>query len=260
VVGSFGREKMEPTETVASSIPELFYDLLSILMPGVYLLIAIYFIKNGGVEDLIRSGIIYPALTGIVLAYLLGFLLYSISSLIVAKPFSWLLGQPAYFLLLGDLKRKHLRRHQWLFLGIPTTPEHLHRGVERSLRQLQGDSNFKITDNNINEVYEFCRNYVMERSARRAISIRKEQAYGEMCRAIVVISLALLLTLPLLRWLAGIPKEWFWLQLVVHAIFLLAFSFRYAQARLIAPYLIYATFSIMILMKSMGNQGPESTA
>lgn len=235
---------MEPTES-ASAIPELFYDLLSILMPGLYLLIAIYFAKKEIVESLTNAGIIHPTLTVIVVAYLLGFLLYSVSSFFVAKRFTTLLGNPSQLLLLGDPSEKYYKRNQQYFMGVPATSKHLREGVEDGVRQLRGQS-FRITEENINEVFEYCRNYVMERSARRAISIRKEQAYGEMCRSMVVISFTLLLLLPIFKWWIGVPEKWFWWQLGVHAIFLVSFTYRYGQARLIAPYLIYATFTVMM--------------
>lgn len=233
-------------EGTASTIPELFYDLLSILMPGLYFLISLHFIHPDAVGRLRTDVVIHPAVTVIILAYLLGYFLYSISSIIVVKPFERLLGQPAHFLLLSDPSGKFLQRHRQLFIGVPDHSSYLRGSVERTLRHLLGNSSFRIDETNISLVYEYARNFVMEKSARRAVSIRKEQAYGEMSRALVVISLALLGLAPIFYLTEGRLEAGLAIQTAIHFAFLVTFSFRYAQARLINPYLVYVTFSIMI--------------
>ena len=236
---------MEPTQSV-STLPELFYDLLGIFVPGLYLLVATFFVHKPIVRELLAEPLIHPAVTGLILAYLFGYLLYSISSLIVAKPFSAVLGQPTHFLLPGASTDKYLRRHRLLFLGVPPMADLLATRVAKGIQQLHDDFDFRISQANIDIVYELCRNYVMERSARRAIAIRKEQTYGEMSRAVVLISILALSALIIAHNVPSVVVEHFWPQLVVHFVFLVAFAFKYAQARIVGPLFIYVTFSVMV--------------
>jgi pimeloyl-ACP methyl ester carboxylesterase len=246
---------------ISEGIPELFYDLLSILTPGVYLLVAVTLLFGGAsLEWISNVPGLHPTLVAFFTAYVAGHLIYSFSSITVAKLFIFLSGQPIHDLLITTQPptwrdRLHGKMNQLFFIGFPRNNRDLASLVERAIQRITHNPSFKLTGTaDLNVAYELCRNYVMERTARRALAIRKEQAYGEMARGGVFVTLTavlficiILLFKPEGMW--GIPpklEQFLPYQLAGHMVALVGFAYRYAQARGINPLLIYSTFSVLL--------------
>ena len=227
--------------TFSSTIPELFYDLIGIFIPGGYLFGSIYVALQ--LRE-ITVGVDFGATGntfGILLAmYVLGHVVYSLGSITTAKLFAFLLGQPSGFLLSSTPPRRgHAFLHKMLFIGTPIDNSFLRKSVTQSIQRVCTLSNSTdIVSKDPYLAYEIARNYIMEHSRNRAAFIRKEQAYGEMARGIVTSSVICIVLIGLLR-----PSFWVW-QLATHSVACVGFTFRYAQARFISPYYIYLNFGL----------------
>ena len=199
-------------------------------------------------------------------------LIYSLSSLVVAKGFGFLLGKPKQYLLVGPEKKKkgkkketEIKRHivlnRILFLGMPASESFFKEYVDEGIQRLTGDPGFTVQEKqNLSVAYEFCRNWVMEKTLNRAVFIRKEQAYGEMARGLTLVGFLFIILVVLKIMVLGGERA-LWFQLGAHIIFFLGFSFRYAQARNIDPYLVYMTFCVLAgVLEETSTTSTESKA
>ena len=93
--------------------------------------------------------------------------------------------------------------------------------------------------------FEICRNYVMEKSIRRASVIRKEQAYGEMSRGIILVALVSMIWI-IIKQIFGESTQYFLSTFFIFLFSLVCFSYRYIQARRINPVFIYSTFCSLV--------------
>lgn len=224
------------------SLPELFYDLLAIFIPGFYCYYCFSLIYGQeNLNNIVGVPLINETIAGLIMVYLLGFVVYFLSSYIIAKFFKVLFGDPKFTLLGSELgKRQNFLNKHFLEEQSSIMVEHYRTNVERGIRFVLKNSEYILKDN-LDPAYELCRNYVMERGTR-STTIRKEQAYGEMSRGIVLVSLISLIVLFIITGPLGIVVNNYWFVLGLFIFSFVTFSYRYGQARHINPIFIYSTF------------------
>lgn len=235
-------------ERISRGLPELFYDLIGIFIPGFYLYFSLSLIYSQETLTIIqRFSFVNEYISTILLVYIAGHLVYTFSTIFIAKVFNILGGNPTY-LLLGEpyLKRQETFNRVFLREVIDSNNPYYIETIQNAIRQQTGNKYFMIKDfPNRDIAYEYCRNFVMEKTTNRSANIRKEQAYGEMARGIIFVNLLSLLLLFI--------KE-LWIEQTSGFLFivcfftasLVAFGFRYGQARHISPVFIYSTFCSII--------------
>ena len=228
-------------DKAVDKIPELIYDLLSIFVQGLYLKIAIYvFAQSLTLDQIIPFDLFFDSsVIAFILIYFFGQIVYSFSNMLMPPAFSFLFGSPLRLLLLSPSSQKprHKRMNKFFLMGIPGQNEILQKSVEDRLKKLTRNANFSISED-INLTFEICRNYVMEKTIRRSVYITKEQAFGEMSRGVVFVSLIFMIALAIKTVLASVP--YFWTKEILAFIIVVCFSYRYLQSRYILPYFIYA--------------------
>lgn len=236
------------------SLPELFYDVLAIFIPGFYCYFCFSLIyEKENLSKVVAIPLINETIDALIMVYLLGFVVYFLSSYIIARIFRFLFGDPR-FILLGSIpnKRQEFLNKYFLEEHSVSTIEHYKKNVEIRIRFILKDANYEVLKN-LDPAFELCRNYVMEKGTR-SISIRKEQAYGEMSRGIVLISLISLIILFIYTGYYGNIVNNYWFVFGLFSFSLITFSFRYGQARHINPIFIYNTFISAVELNSNPNE------
>lgn len=231
------------------SLPELFYDLIAIFIPGFYCYYCFSLMySQETLSNVIGFSAINETLAGLIVIYLLGFIVYFFSSYFIARIFNFILGDPR-FLLLGEKPNKRYELVNKYFLSEKSKDiaDYYKTNVEKRIRLLMNDKTFTVK-NNLDPAYEFCRNYVMEKR-NRSTTIRKEQAYGEMSRGIVLVSLVSIIWLLIITIFFGTIITNFWYIFFLYIFSFVTFSFRYGQAKHINPIFIYSTFISVVELK-----------
>lgn len=240
-------------DKIVDSLPEFFYDLIGIFVPGFYLYFCYAIIYDQKViSELFEGSVLNETVATIFITYLAGHCIYTLSSYFVAKTFDRLTGNPIK-ILLGHTKTKGQRFvDRAFFIGVVSEDDHFKKNVEKCIGQLTKDVTFTLSNEDgsakldkITVAYEICRNYVMENAKKRAGIIRKEQAYGEMARGIVFVSFFSSIWLTI-KQTFGNSNGNFWPIFGFLLVSLVCFMFRYAQARRISPLFIYSTFCHLI--------------
>lgn len=216
-----------------SLIPELFFDIIGIFIPGALLYLGLDFM---GLEFGIRSlnGIASTVII-ILIIYVTGHFLYAISTITIAK--------------LAN-RVEYSRKEEWLDLGVKSdiSPD------SKQLLLQKISEKWKIPlENGIDKkaAYEFCRNYIHVRNNERASFIRKEQAYGELARSMPVVSIVWTMYL----WISS-PESMI-TNLLITSFFMLVFIFffwRYLQARRIDAMFVYFGFLVLEEQETQSKQ------
>lgn len=235
------------------SLPELFYDLIAIFIPGFYCYYC--FSLMYGQETLTNAiGItsINETITSLVIIYLVGFILYFFSSYFIARIFNFFFGDPKFILLGAKLNKRHqfLNRY-FLSENSYDTVNFYKSNIELRIRHLTDNESFELKDN-LDPAFEICRNYVMGKLFR-STTIRKEQAYGEMSRAIVLVSLVSIVWLLIITTFYGIVVTNFNYIMIFYVFSFITFSFRYGQAKHINSVFIYSSFISAVELKNKSN-------
>jgi hypothetical protein len=124
--------------------------------------------------------------------------------------------------------------------------DYFKKNIEKGIKELTGDNSFELSkDDNIHVGYEICRNYVMEKANRAGI-IRKEQAYGEMSRGIIFVSVISIIWIIIKQFFVKTPIQNFWYVFGFIVFCLICFSYRYIQARRVAPVFIFSLFCSLV--------------
>jgi len=164
-------------------IPEAFYDLLAILVPGlVVLCFAYYGPKNPWlpVPATLGEGAVH-----ILAAYLVGHMLSVASIQVVARLANRLHGSPRAMLIEANGRQPILPGARPFRPVLNDAFRHLLRKRMTNLWKLPDDA----LDGQL--CYELCRTYVAARHAERTRFIRKEQAYGELFRSLTLVGVLL---------------------------------------------------------------------
>jgi hypothetical protein len=212
---------------VFSVIPEFFFDIIGMFIPGVTLILAFTWMDMQIDLNLYLQK--YEVFVILLISYLTGHILYGLSTFIVANVINWF---------------GHKPKENWLDIN------HEVRGVSKEVREeliheikkCSGEES--VVSKNEKYYYEFCRNYLHTHSPERAGFVRKQQAYGELARSMVVVALICILVslLPLV----SNDKSIIMIPLSVFSI--IFFGWRYIQARSIDALFVYTNF--LVLRKS----------
>ena len=219
------------SDKALSSIPELFYDLIAIVLPGYAVLIFLYFFVDDRIAIETPGGWV-QGLGHIFIAYLVGHLLYSLSIETVAVAANRFYGSPRVSELLETQSAGSNHRRNLEPSFSPSFRDLLRKEITLKWGLAEADIDAQM-------FYELCRHYVAMRAPDRARVIRKEQAYGELSRSLVLVGL-----------ITGILSIFFALTPVIPtALSCLAAGFiawrRYLQARKIDAFFVYLVFHIV---------------
>lgn len=241
-------------EKITNSIPELFYDLIGIFIPGLYLYFSFLLIYDQkAISQLLNKSFLNEAVFTILLIYISGHIVYTFSSYAVAKSFNRFGGNPITTLLGSPKSEKNKKFDRIIFIGVADDKDgYFKRNVEKGIRALTNDNTFSLTKedgsaniDNILIAFEFCRNYIMEKTISRSGTIRKEQSYGEMSRGIILVAFIGIVWI-CIKQISGNYVNHFWYLLMFFVLSFIAFTFRYVQVRRINPFFIYSTFCFLI--------------
>lgn len=234
-------------EKIGDNLPELFYDIIGLFIPGFYFYFCVSLIyTNEAILKIIHLSFINETVLVLLLTYLAGHIIYSFSNYFIVKIFAFFVGTQN-FILLG-LKQTKIQKkcNQFLLVSkIDDGNDYYRLNIEKKIREITKDQTFNINRKNYVIAFEFCRNYIRENSPRAANVIRKEQAYGEMSRGIVFVSLVSVVILVFQNWYT--PINHFINILEFYLFSLICFSYRYNQARYVVPLFIYSTFCSLYL-------------
>jgi hypothetical protein len=241
------------------NIPEFFYDLIAVLLPGIFTLGYIYFLFPEIFNVFVR---LYPHLNNIfallLISYILGQISYSLSSELIAPLFTVLSGNPIKTLLGKPIKNYQKRFNKYFLREVIEHDKYFVANVTKGIKKYTGNKKFDLdVGENIDIAYEFCRNFIIEKASRNYTTIRKEQAYGELSRSIILTSLIALLSLMFNGFSSKTVDHW-WLKLVITILVLVSFIFRYGQVRYTAPIFIFSTFCTFLYLNQLKRKDNET--
>lgn len=245
-------------ENTNFNIPEFFYDLIAVLLPGVFALGYTYLLF----PDMFNSFVgLYPYLNNIFallfIAYILGHISYSLSSELVVPVFSFLSGNPIKTLLGKPIKKYQKKFNKHFLREVIEHDEYFTTNVTKGIKKYTGDKSFDLNvGENIDVAYEFCRNFIIEKASRNYTTIRKEQAYGELSRSIILISLIAIVSLVVNCFSCNTVDYW-WIKLGTTLLVLVSFTFRYGQVRHTAPIFIFSTFCTFLSLNHTNKKDNE---
>jgi hypothetical protein len=226
-------------------LPELVYDLLSIFIPGLSCYCAFNLIfsdsKLARIPDVMLTEKTFIEIGFI---YILGHVVNSCGNFFVPKVFGRIFGHPMKLLLMSNPKRIHQTANGFFLMGLPSKNDFFIDNIEAKIQKITNSPNYKLDEKNIPLAYEICRNYVMENSSKRGLFLSKEQAYGEMSRSMIFISL-LIFFISIFRQIFYTRIAYFWEVFIIALIFLFSFTYRYLQSRYILPYYVYLTTCLL---------------
>lgn len=240
-------------EKITDNLPEFFYDLIGLFIPGFYFYFCLSLIYDSvTVQKILQISFINETVLVLLLIYLSGHIIYSFSNYFVVKIFSFLVGVQTY-ILLGQEQTKIQKFFNKLLLvsKIKEGNNYFKKNIERKIRELTADNSFELTKSNRVIAFEFCRNYLRENFPRTANIVRKEQAYGEMSRGIIFVSFVSIVWITIQYFL--IPIDHFLYALLFYIFSLICFSYRYNQARYVVPLFIYSTFCSITKHNNINN-------
>ena len=207
-----------------SLIPELFFDIIGIFIPGAILYIGLYIMGFRYQVQNINDFILTVSI--ILIIYISGHFLYAISTITIAKSADHI---------------QYSRKKEWLDLDVNSE---ITKEIKKLLIQKIGQKWNMPIENGIDQkaAYEFCRNYIHTRNIERASFIRKEQAYGELARSMPIVSIVWLLYF----WISSTNS--LLINLAISSIIIMIFVFffwRYLQARKIDAMFVYFNFLVL---------------
>lgn len=221
----------DDTRSTLSVIPEGFYDLLGILFPGISLNALLAGLKMPLFSAKI-PGNIFELLSFLLVSYILGHLLYSASTILLPRLAGWLTQDPRLQML--HPKQDDGYPLAELFAITGNAGNELTRRIRQKWKL---PSSFPTTV----ALYELCRNYVHVKDKERANFIRKEMAYGELARSLVLVCFIGLS----LVWFSPLRRERITLYAVLLFGSMLVFFWRYLHAREINAALVYFNFLVL---------------
>jgi hypothetical protein len=238
-------------ETTNFSIPEFFYDLIAILIPGIFAMGYTYFLFPEIADTLT---ITYPYLNNVfgllIIAYIIGHSSYSLSSEFVVPIFRFLSGNPIKTLLGKPIKNYQKKFNKYFLREVIEHDAYFTTNVTKGVIKYTGDTTFDLNvAENTDIAYEFCRNFIIEKASKNYTTIRKEQAYGELSRSIILISLIAFFAL-LINCIFFTTTNYWWLKLLVNLLVFVSFTFRYGQVRHTAPIFIFSTFCTFLTINN----------
>lgn len=238
-------------ETTNFSIPEFFYDLIAILIPGVFAMGYTYLLFPEIATTLTTT---YPYLNNIfaflVVAYIIGHCAYSLSSEFVVPIYRFLSGNPINTLLGKPIKSYQKKFNKYFLREEIEHDVYFTTNVTKGIKKYTGDSTFDLQKSeNIDIAYEFCRNFIIEKASKNYTTIRKEQAYGELSRSIILISIISIFAL-LINLIFFTTTNFWGIKFFANFLVFVSFTFRYGQVRHTAPIFIFSTFCTFLTMSN----------
>lgn len=239
-------------ETTNFSIPEFFYDLIAVLIPGVFALGYTYLLFPE-ISGTLTT--IYPNLNNVAallfIAYLIGHSAYSLSSEFIAPMFSFLSGNPIKTLLGKPIKNHQKNFNKHFLREVIEHDTYFINNVTKGIIKYTGDTNFDLViAENMDIAYEFCRNFIIEKASKNYTTIRKEQSYGELSRSIILISIISFFAL-LINGIFYTTTNFWWTKLFINLLIFISFTFRYGQVRHTAPIFIFSTFCTFLSINNI---------
>ncbi len=230
-----------PQETVAkvsAVVPEAFYDLLAVFVPG--LALAAGAISLGLTPpDKVGSSDLTGGLLFVLLSYLAGHLLYGASTLIVASATSAIYPSPRRFYLSGDVGPR------WRRLG-HFEPKFSAGFRDRLRAAIEQEFDLSPDCLDAQLYYELCRTHLVSMAPSLSRFVRKEQAYGELSRSLALVGL-IVAAIAVVR-----DHDWYW---AASGALVAALSwYRYAYAREIDAQFVYLGFYSSRLLPSAAEQ------
>lgn len=200
-----------------SIIPEFFFDICGIFIPGLALLSALCWM--GFIPLAMLPDDTYKAIGVVLASYLVGHLLFSFSQRSVA----WLAD------IIHIEPRKTLQDSKYPLGKLLTS---------------RIEAKWCLEPNCLPQevIYELCRNYVHVRDNERSSFLRKEQTYGELSRSMVTVSLLC----AVLVWFSSRPEGARLLPFIVLLVSAVGFFLRYLRARHIDAELVYTNLIVLL--------------
>ncbi len=167
-------------------IPDLFFDVIGIFVPGAALLFGIACM--GYTVPIRQPTTGFELLYVLIVCYLVGHLLYAASSRIVARVASQVQPNPKRMWLL--CQRNADQAESEAIKGPPICPEHyvvnenFRRTLVEEIHEEWSISPKRTLDTKSS--YELLRSYLHIHDHERGAYLRKEQAYGELARSMVL--------------------------------------------------------------------------
>lgn len=241
------------------SIPEFFYDLIAILIPGVFALVYTYLLFPE-IADVIT--VTYPYLNNVftllVIAYIIGHSAYSLSSEFVVPIFRFLSGNPINTLLGRPIKKHQKKFNKYFLHEVIEHDVYFTTNVTKGIIKYTGDKTFDLkVAENIDIAYEFCRNFIIEKASKNYTTIRKEQSYGELSRSIILISIVYFFAL-IINVIFFTTTSYWWLKAFINLLIFISFTFRYGQVRHTAPIFIFSTFCTFLTISNFKDNKSNS--
>lgn len=200
-----------------SIVPEFFFDICGIFIPGLALLSALCWM--GFIPLAVLPDDTYKAIGVVLASYLVGHLLFSFSQRSVA----WV------------ANKAHVEPRRDLLDSRDALGQILKSRVEAKWCLAPGCLSQEM-------IYELCRNYVHVRDNERSAFLRKEQTYGELSRSMVTVALLC----AILVWFSARPQEARTLAFIVFLVSGTGFYLRYLRARHIDAELVYTNFIVLL--------------
>jgi hypothetical protein len=228
-------------------IPEIFYDLIGIFIPGFFLFLGISVIlPRENYNDFISESFLNSTIVTLFLIYLSGHAIYSLSTVIIARVFRKLSGNPKFTLLGKSLTKRQQNFNKYFLMEEIDHDKYFSETVERGVKLHTDITDFDIKKSeNMDIAYEHCRNFIMENAKKNYAIVRKEQAYGEMSRGIILVCFICLFLLIVLKIFTDDISS-FVSKLLFFVLCIVCFSYRYGQARHVDPIFVYSTFCTFI--------------
>lgn len=218
---------------VFSVIPEFFFDVIGIFIPGATLILALSWMDiRIEFSPLLQK---YEGFVILLICYLAGHILYGLSTFIIANLINWF---------------GHKPKENWFNLNhnVKGVSKEVREELISEIRECSGEKG-EISKNK-KYYYEFCRNYLNKYAPERAGFVRKQQAYGELSRSMIVIAL-ICFVISLSPVVSG-EKSVIMIPLAVFSI--IFFGWRYIQARSIDALFIYTNFLVLRKSEKLNTQ------
>jgi len=202
-------------------VPEAFFDFFSYFLPGLFLVLMAALNINlcTFFPEKATFGT-WQVVLYLVVAYILGHLLTTVSELLILRPMNYLLGDPANSLI--GIGKAKISRFQAVL--DPSLISNITDIVTR-----------KFKTNIDQHTFFLCENYVRASRPDIGFLVRKRHAFEHLCRNLVVASIALMILM----------AHTAWQNQVLLALVLVVFFIRYLDYRVSWPKAVFENFYLL---------------